>query len=166
MASGSGSAPPTSRSSSIRTTPSSPRIDARPGQRRTPSPPTCRQTRSTSSPKRRPGVRTRGSGDRPACAATSSSCSATSPGSAPQRQGILRLARRYTPPGWTPPAPVPSPSAVSLPHQRPILARALDGQPLPASARHAAVPAAPPRHAAPGHLFPDPGAEEERSPWN
>jgi hypothetical protein len=49
-----------------------------------------------------------------------------------------------------------------------ILAHALDGQPLPSlTPVAAAVPAVPPRHARPWTtFFPDPGAEEERSPWN
>jgi len=49
-----------------------------------------------------------------------------------------------------------------------ILAHALDGQPLPSlTPVTPAVPTAPPRHARPWTtFFPDPGAEEERSPWN
>jgi transposase len=49
-----------------------------------------------------------------------------------------------------------------------ILAHALDGQPLPSfTPIVAAGPAVPPRHARPWTtFFPDPGAEEARSPWN
>jgi hypothetical protein len=49
-----------------------------------------------------------------------------------------------------------------------ILAHALDGQPLPSlTPVTAAIPAVPPRHARPWTtFFPDPGAEEARSPWN
>src|SRR5262249_38755263 len=49
-----------------------------------------------------------------------------------------------------------------------ILAHALEGQPLPGfTPLAAAVATAPPRHARPWTtFFPDPGAEEERSPWN
>jgi hypothetical protein len=48
-----------------------------------------------------------------------------------------------------------------------MFAEALEGQPLPGVAPPtAAVPASLPRHASPWTtFFPDPGAEEERSPW-
>jgi transposase len=49
-----------------------------------------------------------------------------------------------------------------------ILVHALDGQPLPSlTPVVAAISAAPPRHARPWTtFFPDPGADEARSPWN
>jgi len=48
-----------------------------------------------------------------------------------------------------------------------ILAHALDSQPLPSLTPAAAPATAPPRHARPWTtFFPDPGAKEERSPWN
>ena len=48
-----------------------------------------------------------------------------------------------------------------------ILAHALDGHPLPTLTPVAAAATASPRHARPWTtFFPDPGAEEERSPWN
>jgi transposase len=84
-------------------------------------------------------------------------------------QGILRLSQRY---GATR-LDAACARALTVGEYRyhtvkTILAHALDGQPLPGfTPLAAAVATAPPRHARPWTtFFPDPGAEEERSPWN
>jgi hypothetical protein len=84
-------------------------------------------------------------------------------------QGVLRLGPRYSP------ARLEAACARALAvgeyryHTvKTILAHALDGQALPSLMPVAAVsPATPARHARPWTtFFPDPGANEERSPWN
>jgi hypothetical protein len=82
-------------------------------------------------------------------------------------QGIRRLGQRYSS------TRLDAACALAVGEYRyhtvkTILAHALDGQPLPNLMPVAApVPIAPPRHARPWTtFFPDPGAEEERSPWN
>ena len=84
-------------------------------------------------------------------------------------QGILRLGQRYNP------ARLEAACARALAvgeyryHTvKTILAQALESQPLPSfTPVVVAVSAIPPRHARPWTtFFPDPGAKEERSPWN
>jgi hypothetical protein len=84
-------------------------------------------------------------------------------------QGILRLSQRY----GAARLEAACARALAVGEYRyhtvkTILAHALDGQPLPGfPPLVAAVAAVPPRHARPWTtFFPDPGAEEERSPWN
>src|SRR6266851_3686878 len=84
-------------------------------------------------------------------------------------QGILRLGQRYSPTRLE----AACDRALAVGEYRyhtvkTILAHALDSQPLPnLTPVAAAVPGAPPRHARPWTtFFPDPGAEEERAPWN
>lgn len=84
-------------------------------------------------------------------------------------QGVLRLGQRY----GTPRLEAACARAHAVGEYRyhtvkTILAHALDGQPLPGlTPVPPAAATVPPRHARPWTtFFPDPGAEEERSPWN
>ncbi len=84
-------------------------------------------------------------------------------------QGVLRLSQRYS----STRLDAACARALAVGEYRyhtvkTILAHALDGQSLPRLTPAAtAVPAAPARHARPWTtFFPDPGAEEARSPWN
>ncbi len=159
-ASGSGSGPPSTRSSCIRTTSSSPRTGAPAPASGAPSPPTCQPPT---------WCRARAAEVGPACGDFIEHLLGDRPlDRLRSAQGILRLGHRYSAPRLD----AACARALAVGEYRyhtvkTILAHALEGQPVPDVTSVAALPAAPPRHARPWTtFFPDPGAEEERSPWN